>query len=172
MLDKLTYARVMAALAVALVAFGGGYSVAFSGSGTLQKGGKQGITIGTDTIRQVNGVGPITASCDPDGLGSGLQDLRLRLANISGETLSVYAYRARTGSGVAADPLVDTLPDAGIFDPVDAALPANVEEQIRIHAFPAFGSKVPQADIILSANTGSEGCSDDTVHVLNLATAG
>jgi hypothetical protein len=169
---QLTYARVMATLAIALVALGSGYSLAFSGSGTLQKGGKQGITTGTDTIRTVSGVGSVTATCDPDGLGSGPQDLRLRLVNGSGETLSAYVYRARTGSGVAADPLTFSIPDAGIIDPVDAALPAEVGEHIRIHVFPADGTKRPQAEILVSANTNSEGCSNDTVHVLDLTTEG
>jgi hypothetical protein len=168
---RVTYARVMVA-ATALVLLGGGYSLALSGTGTLQKENEVGLTPDAEeTIRAIRGIGPLIVQCNTAGGGPGQETLDLEIVNNSAKTLKAYTDRADSANGVMADPAT-SFANSGSGMPLTGGLaPDQGDEGVfRVHVFPSDGSKRPQADVIVGYAVGTNACLDAQVSILNLTT--
>jgi hypothetical protein len=146
-LSRLNYANVMATIAV-FMAMGGGYAVAFSGSGSLQKGALLNIPNGAVTVRSLTGIGAIQASC-------------------SGGSPSV-AFKNTSGEDLRAQGI-------GIDGPIGINVlngnAENLDEEVDgpntmyVHLSPLDGTKRPQADVQITANDTNV-CANSSVAVL------
>lgn len=82
------------ALLALFVAIGGGYAMAFAGSGTLQKGAKQGFEENGDfeQVRSLTGIGAIDASCSGPGTA-----ITVKFRNTTGKHMVWDAFRSTPG---------------------------------------------------------------------------
>lgn len=155
-LKRLTYANVISTIAL-FVALGGGYAVAFSGSGSLQKGAWVGPpTVGQVTVRSLTGIGALNASCTEGGIDT----VNLQLTNGSGEPLS-FRWGDTQGN------------DGGNFvqpNEQEAIEPlVGGQSNLRLHIFPTDGTKRPQASLDINVGGGDD-CPEKHVTVLALNT--
>jgi hypothetical protein len=120
-------------------ALGGGYALAFSGSGSLQKGSATNLTTSFTSFRTLTGIGNLQARC-----ATGPDRTELRFHNSTSETLVVQGVR----EGDSA-----FLPGAGVDPGGDSTAfsTAAPQETFRFHILPEDGSKAPQADIVVYA---------------------
>jgi hypothetical protein len=125
----------MSSIAVFL-ALGGGYALAFSGSGTLQKGSATNLTGAQTTVRTLTGIGVLKARCSDEPNGT-----TVLVHNSSGEELRVKF--ASDGGGASGDSVIANGAIGG-FNAVGS--PGTT----RMHIWPSDGSKAPQADIVVS----------------------
>ncbi len=145
---RLTYANVVATLAVCLAIGGGVTLAAVNGSGTVKFGGEKGISSEAyETVLSVPGVGKVQALCSKGTL--------VRFKNTSGKTLAATVERAAAGD-FEEDVLADgeSLETFGFFD-VDT---------LRFHAFRQAASGTPATDITVGVSyPGGVDCSARTV---------
>jgi hypothetical protein len=132
-------AHVIALLAL-FVALGGGYTVAFSGSGTVQKAKVVGFaTPGFKTVRTLTGIGSVKASCDE-----------------STDTVSIQITDDATNppDNMVAHVFRESDKEDFHFQ-LDSTLTAELKDTHRYHLFRADGStaKRPQADVVVSVTT-------------------
>jgi len=140
---RLTYANVMATVAVFLAIGGGVTLAAIGGSGRVKFGGEKGLTLFTyETVLSLPGVGKIQASCS--------KGTNIRFKNKSGKTLRATVHRSSTGDFES-----DTLANneslehfAGIPDP----------DTLRFQVFRTSGSGKPAADITVGSRYGGGAC--------------
>jgi len=159
---RLSFANVISMVAL-FAALGGGYAVAFSGSGTVQKAGKFGLTSGLQNVRTLKGIGGIRASCDEPS-----NNITLRFDNNSGKNLRVD--QVDYGSGDGTPGFSFTTPGGGFGDN-----DVTFNDVLRWYVHPQDGSKRPQAEIMIGTqenNSGDAGsnCTRSSVHVLVLNT--
>jgi hypothetical protein len=145
------------------VALGGGYALAFVGSGQLQKGGKFGLTSSLQTIRSLDGIGSISASCSEAS-----NDILIRFDNDASKDLRVD--QVDYGSDDGTPGFSNTTPGGGFND-----ITVTFNDVLRWYVHPQDGSKRPQAEIMIGtqeSNTGDAGsnCTRSSVHVLVLNT--
>jgi hypothetical protein len=70
-------------------ALGGGYAVAFSGSGTLQKAAVEGLDANFEDARTLNGFGTLQARCD--------SGVAYRLDNTTSKEIAIREFNEVTG---------------------------------------------------------------------------
>ena len=147
--SRLSPATVIATIAL-FAALGGGYAIAFKGSGTLQKGALRGIPASFTTVRSLTDVGAVQVLCEAN-------EVTLLLVNGAGEELLL------TGGGTDG-PFVSSIESPG---GVNFGVESG-QEYLNIHVTPADGTKRPQADLdITTVETGSCETSQVTVLALN-----
>jgi hypothetical protein len=131
---RLSYANVMATIAV-FVAIGGGVTLAaVGGSGKVKFGGEKGISGGGfENVLSVPGVGKIQAQC--------LKGTFIRFKNTSGKSLYV----------TVEDPDSDGFTDALLADGESIQEVSVGTQTFRFHAFRAAGGGTPAADITVGA---------------------
>lgn len=143
-------------------ALGGGYATAFSGSGTVQKAGKLGLTATPQDVRTLTGIGAIGANCT-----TGPDELRVSLRNNSGQGLGLTGTDT-TGSVTQFAELAssNTFNQVGEVETTgDSGAPVG----LNLHISPVNGTKRPQADVqVTYKHTGN--CSTSYVEVLALNT--
>jgi hypothetical protein len=128
-------------------ALGGGYATAFSGSGTLQKGGKFNLTTSYQSIRTLTGIGDLQARCQ-----LGPERTELRIVNPSGKLLEVRSFRESDGVDAFNELLAGPTTDSTW----QATSPGGTT--IRFHIYSVGSSaKRPQADIVVSAFKPNDG---------------
>jgi hypothetical protein len=150
--DRLSYANVMATVAVFLALGGGITMAAISGDGSVRFGAEKGLTeFEWETVLNLPGVGKVQAYC--------AKGTEIRFKNTSGGTLQASGLRE-------ADPAFDaaTLADNeslgivvqgfGAYDNIDT---------LRLHVFRASAGGKPTADIIVSHQYGPAGCEQRAV---------
>jgi hypothetical protein len=155
--SKLSYANVVATMAL-FAALGGGYAVAFSGSGSLQKGSDLGISSNRETIRSLTGIGSIQAQCQSD-------QVQVYFENKSGELLTAM------GAGVTGGTVEQYGDNVG---PGNLLLLFDAGESITtmdLHISPQDGTSRPQASVDITVNE-TPSCSTSTVRVLAVNTQG
>jgi hypothetical protein len=165
LLGRLSYARVVGALAIMLIALGGGYSLAFSGSGKLQKGNKVGFTANVDEpIRTIGGIGPLLGNCAPAG------NMSIRLGNsIAGKHLVTFTDRFDETDSTFVAPSTTGIPISTVGELEEIG--PGTAGVLRVHVLPTLGSKRPQAKLTVGVvNTGN--CSTSQVSVIDLTTEG
>jgi hypothetical protein len=153
--SRISSAHAIAGLAL-FFALGSGYAIAFSGSGTLQKGAQVGIQQGSyESIRTLTGIGSIQATCTA-------ADVAIRFHNSSGEGLNLYATTFGSASTVSA------ISDFASGQDEDfVALPEG-GSRLSFQVVPDDGSKSPQATVQVSTfETASCATSRVTVLALN-----
>jgi hypothetical protein len=149
-------AHVIALLAL-FAALGGGYAVAFSGSGTLQKGAQVDIQTGSfEPIRTLTGIGSIEATCTG-------ADVAIRFHNASGEDVDLYSTTFSPGSTVSARSDVGSGVDQDFL-----TLPEGAS-RLTLQVVPDDGSKAPQATVQVST-LETAACTTARVTVLALNT--
>jgi hypothetical protein len=133
-------------------ALGGGYAVAFSGSGSLQKGALKNIppTTATPIVRSLTGVGSIHAAC----INSNPDDVRFYFLNNSGETLAIRGE----GQG-------HTVPSGDI----SGDMGTDSTGQFVGHISPVDGTKAPQVSLQVSVFDTND-CTTSVIDVLALNT--
>ena len=157
-LSRLTYANLMATLAVFL-ALGGGLALAtIHGNGSVRFGGQRGLPSDHRfvTILDLQGLGKLQAAC-----GATSPNDKVRFKNTSGGRLNATVFDEPNGD-FHATPLSngDTLQTVfAAFDSFDT---------VRFHVFRAGRRGTPAADIVASHKYGS-GCSGNTVAAQALA---
>jgi hypothetical protein len=160
-LSRINSAHVIATIAL-FAALGGGYAMAFSGSGSLQKAGEVGIAGSSggatvDEVRTLTGIGAIGAGCDTTSSG----DILIYMRNSSGVPLYVF------GTDPAAPGLPAFVPADNDYRAIDAVTTGT--DSIDLHVVQNDGTKRPQAHIqIATVKTGL--CSESSVQVLALNT--
>lgn len=161
MLNRLTSrvspATVISTIAL-FVALGGGYALAFSGSGSLQKGSLLGPTSTLTSVRTLTGIGEIGAECTSGAL-------EWKFVNTSGETLDVEEMRGTPG---APDVTRDAIELEDTED--DDTASATGHSTIRWHIVPSDGTKSPQADVSVSTDEVAGNCAASRITVLVLNT--
>jgi len=163
--SRLTYARVVGVLAILLIALGGGYSLAFSGSGTLQKGNKVGFTANVDEpIRTIGGIGALLGNCSPGG------NMGIRLEN-SLASKDMVAFTDRFDENDSLFPVARVGIADGNTEELQLVNPAGTAGVLRVHVFSADGSKRPQAKLTVGV-VDAGNCSTSQVSVLDLTTEG
>ena len=149
--SRITPSSVIATIAL-FVALGGGYAVAFKGSGTVQKGALLNIPAEFTTVRSLTGIGSIQAAC----LDSNPDVPSIYFRNTSGETLNAF------GTGLDGDvELVNV--DSG--QTVTIRFGVVDRDSINLHISPVDGGKRPQADVQISAHDTND-CTTSYVTVL------
>jgi hypothetical protein len=142
-------------------ALGGGYAVAFSGSGTLQKSATvyDAVVENYVPVRTLTGIGSINARCQ-----TGDTTPELSFTNNSGEDLFL---RYLADPHVSASGQLQTNPvDDGQSQEL-AAVP-NTSSEVSIRLFPeAGGGKAPQIDGTISI-IDSENCSNGGAQVVTM----
>jgi hypothetical protein len=127
-------------------ALGGGYAVAFSGSGTLQKGSATGFAEGAPgpgkIVRTLTGIGSLEAYCHLFSPGN--PSIHLRLHNASGEQLSVHLIRMQGEGGDTQVSRSTASVANNTFKDLDFA---QVSGEWEIHISPTDRSKAPQAKL-------------------------
>lgn len=133
---RLTYANVMATIAVFLAIGGGVTLAAIGGSGSVKFGGHKGLAFDSfDTVLTLPGVGKVQAQCSKGTF--------VRFKNTSGKTLHVTAH------DVADDDFSgEAVPDNGSLQVLSGP---DLAETIRFQAFRAGGDGTPAADITVGA---------------------
>jgi hypothetical protein len=126
------------------VALGGGYALAFSGSGSLQKGAKLGLTSGQETVRSLTGVGAVTAACSAGYIQVALHNHRTE--------------QLRYGPNVV-------IPAQSFALVHDGAGTADHE----LHISPADADKAPQLNLLIRVDD-TNNCATSAVYVLALNT--
>jgi hypothetical protein len=134
-LSRINSAHVIATIAL-FAALGGGYAVAFKGSGTLQKAKADGFGATKENVRSITGIGQVRASCEGTTMS-------VDILNTSGETMSMHGwhpggdFRNNFSSGVDSQdmPLTDT----------------NATGRWHVHPLDP-DQKRPQADIVTSVD--------------------
>jgi hypothetical protein len=136
LLSRLSYANVMATLAVVLALGGGGFALAnVSGSGDVRFGAEKGLTPGGfETVLTMPGVGKLQAVCSKGTL--------IRVKNTSGKTLQVTRFREIDGDFDS-----DTVPDGQVSTLTFIQFPMDT---VRYHVFRAGGDGTPMADLTVS----------------------
>jgi hypothetical protein len=145
LISRLSPATVISTIAL-FVALGGGYAMAFSGSGSLQKAAKGGgiSTTQFETIRTITGIGSLQAKCN-EFTGS----LLVRVRNTSGEPLRSYmdviGSDGPNGTGHFPSAMANNS-----FD-LEGGHQMGSVDTFRYHIWPDDGSKSPQADMTVSS---------------------
>jgi hypothetical protein len=134
--SRLTYANVMATLAVALALGGGGFALAnVSGSGNVRFGAEKGLSVGSfENVLTMPGVGKVQAICSKGTL--------IRVKNTSGKTFAVTRF-----SEVDGDFDSEVVPDGEASTETFIQFPMDT---VRYHVFRAGGDGTPMADITVS----------------------
>jgi hypothetical protein len=162
MLDKIT-SRISSANLLALIALfvvlGGGYALAFSGSGTLQKAGETGITsVGPgENIRTLNGYGTLRARCETD-----TDEINYSLDNTTSVQINGHATNELDGSfgDLDVDPGHQTFFESN-----------GIQGSIRIHLFKEGATTKSGVEIVVSnAGPFSNDCTTADVRVMALNT--
>jgi hypothetical protein len=135
------------------VALGGGYAMAFSGSGSLQKGARLGIPFESTDIRTLSGIGSIQARCR-------FGDFELFFKNTSGKQLRMIGQEASSGDVHSGSTTGDLWNDAASPEPG-----TDYHQSIA----PTDGSKAPQASVEFQIRDAND-CSDSRITVLALNT--
>ncbi len=148
---KLSYANVMATVAVFLVLGGGITMAAISGDGSVRFGAKNGLTASEwETVLNLPGIGRVQARCS--------KRTEIRFKNTSGRALQGSLLR-ETDSDFAAT----VLPDGGTLDTVAQAVEEEEGiETMRFHVFKTSASGKPMADITVGHQYGDFDCEDRT----------
>lgn len=159
---RINSAHVIATIAL-FAALGGGYAMAFSGSGSLQKAGLSGVPYpgppgGFTTVRSLTGIGSIQAICS-GGTAPGVY-----FRNTSGEELAIRGVSGDHSTGDTARFFGVTVGSGS--NPL--AIPIHGGEFIG-HIAPTDGSKAPQVNLQVSA-IGVESCANARINVLALNT--
>jgi hypothetical protein len=129
------------------VALGGGYALAFSGSGSLQKGALFGIPGDGTPVRSLTGVGEVQALCESGG------DIKVWFNNHRTEQL-------RYGPNVVI-PAQFFTPD--LYDDTGGS------DDLEFHISPADADKAPQLDVLVRVDD-TNNCATSAVYVLALNT--
>ena len=146
---KLSYANVMATVAVFL-ALGGGITIAaISGDGSVRFGAEKGLTeFEWETVLTLPGIGKVQAFCS--------KGTSIRFRNTSGEQLQASVLR---GQGAQFDG--DILGQGGaLAQAVFADSEDSNIDTMRFHVFKASASGQPMADITVSHQYGAGECDD------------
>jgi hypothetical protein len=130
-LSRINGAYVIATIAL-FAALGGGYAVAFSGSGSLQKGALKNIPASLTTVRSLTGVGSIGAYCNPS-----TDNVYFVLTNNSGETLAIrgegQGHTVASGSSSQENISTDSTGQfVGHISPVDGTKAPQVSLQVSV----------------------------------------
>jgi hypothetical protein len=128
------------------VALGGGYALAFSGSGSLQKGALFGIPGPTTSVRSLTGVGAVTADCT-------VGDIVVQLRNHRTEQLRYGPNVVIPAHSSTGDLYNDT----------------GGSEDLEFHISPADADKAPQLNVLVRVDD-TDNCSTSAVYVLALNT--
>jgi len=161
-LSRLSYANVIATIAL-FAALGGGYAVAFSGSGTLQKAYFDDFTNPTTpftTVRTLTGIGSLQANCANPGTNP---DIDLRIHNTSDRA---YGFR------ISSDDDDSVTGPSGVEGDSDSAPFELAPSSDYLHLYVyALRNKRPQIDIQVNMEEGDLSCaSGSSVSVLALNT--
>jgi hypothetical protein len=149
--SKLSYANVMATVAVFLVLGGGITMAAISGDGSVRFGAKKGLTkFEWETVVNLPGIGKVQARCSK---GTGV-----RFKNTSGGTLQGSVLREADSDFVAT-----VLPDGGTLDTFALGIAeADDIDTMRFHVFKTSASGKPMADITVGHQYGDGACENRT----------
>jgi hypothetical protein len=142
---KLSYANVMATVAVFLALGGGITMAAISGNGSVRFGGTKGLPFfERETVLNLPGIGKVQADCE--------QVTEIRFRNKSGGTLQA-SFRRESDSDFGAAVLVDgeSLATSAQLTGGDDAI-----DTIRFHVFKADGK--PAAEITVSHRYAPGSC--------------
>lgn len=134
--SRLTYANVIATLALCLAIGGGVTLAAVGGSGSVKFGAEKGLSSAAfETVLSLNGIGKVQAFCDNDVT-------IVRFKNTSGKRLQATSVRASDGSffGEALDDGDALQHQAG-----------NPQATFRFHVFTADANGKPAADITVGS---------------------
>jgi hypothetical protein len=148
--ERLTYANVMATVAVCLVIGGGVTLAAVSGSAKIKFGAEKGLSIsGYETVLSIPGVGKVQAFCEKGTL--------IRFKNTSGKTLKVTAFSEYNG-----DREISSVASGG--SSLEFYVGGGASGSDHLHVFRASASGTPAADITVGYDYGVDGaCPNRTV---------
>lgn len=142
-------------------AVGGGYALAFSGSGSVERAKEVGIdNSGFEAVATLTGVGKLQASCS----GSG-SPVSLRFKNTSGKTLVSRSFQENDGNYESAEPQ-----DGELSDTVSVGIGA---ETIHWTLSRAGAAAEPQADMSVTVTPsigGVASCAKAEVAVIATTT--
>jgi hypothetical protein len=148
------------ALIALFAALGGGYALAFSGSGTLQKGALDVDTSANfQTVRTLTGIGSIDARCqdDPD------DNMEIRFRNTSGEGLFIATYQQEEDV-FARVSVIHTGAQT-------QSVATTTRETFHFQIAPNIpNDKRPMAQGFVDASNGDPNCGDGSVHAFALNT--
>jgi hypothetical protein len=135
--SRLSYANVMATLAVALALGGGGFALAnISGSGNVRFGAEKGLSSAHyETVLALSGVGKLKAFCGKSTL--------IRFKNTSSKTLQLTRFREQDGD-------FDSDKVAAGEVSLETSFSGFPRDTVRYHVFRAGGDGTPMADIAAS----------------------
>jgi hypothetical protein len=144
---RLTYANVMATVAVFLAIGGGVTLAAVSGSGSVKFGAEKGLNVEEfETVLSLPGIGQIQAGCFVDVS-------KVRFKNTSGETLQATAVRASDASFEGS-----ALADGRSLERQGG----DPQNTFRFHVFKADPDGTPAADVTVGSRF-VESCAGRTV---------
>jgi hypothetical protein len=172
-LSRLSYGNVVATLAL-FFALGGGYAVAVTGSGTLQKGALRGIPFPETSpgeVKKLTGIGTLKAWCDePGGVPRGTVGLDLK--NNSGEALTLLWTMVDHGEAHKFPAEVSSGNEyVGVGETTDSIYPFTTgPSHYTLNIFPADATKAPQATLWVEVTPpGPGGTCATTASVIVLA---
>jgi hypothetical protein len=161
-LSRLTYANVVASVALFL-ALGGGYALAVSGDGKLQKGKVNGIGTAFEDVRTLTGIGSIQAQCVT---GAPDPSLSVRLHNTTANAIR-YRFLSIDNEGPAVSGGVGI---AQANNNSTAFEVAAGEDYVHLYLFSGVAdAKQPQANIEIGTREVTD-CASSSVSVLALNT--
>ncbi len=148
---KLSYANVMATVAVFLVLGGGVTMAAISGNGSVRFGAIKGLAVQEwETVLNLPGIGKVQAFCS--------KGTEIRFKNTSGGALQGSLLR-ETDSDFEAT----VLPDGSSVDTVAQGVgEEDGIDTMRFHVFKTSASGKPMADITVGHQYGDLSCEDRT----------
>jgi len=142
------------------IAVGGGYAIAFSGSGSVERAKEVGITPAYETVLVLSDIGRLRAACD--GTGS---PVTVAFKNTSGRNLVSRTFEESAGD-YASRELADGETSIGLAIGIGA-------ETIHWYISPAGGSATPQADMSVTVTpsiAGSPSCTKAEVAAIATTT--
>jgi hypothetical protein len=144
------------------VALGGGYAMAFSGSGTLQKGGMNLPDANSySVVRTMTGIGEVQGKCFSGSGGTAL----IRFKNTSGKNLTFSGGGLEGGDPTSPNSVGNGQTSSDLLVTAGSAVKTGM-----YHVSPTDGSKSPQANVQVSVEANN-GCTDSpSVHALVLNT--
>jgi hypothetical protein len=157
-LSRLSYANVMATVAV-FFALGGGAWAVVKGSGTITSRNLHGIGGSATRVASLHGIGEITALCDQFGLS-------LNFVNHSGRNLRVAIDEVGTNptSSPPAPNVISSLPDGSSYQ-VLADNTNNFYNDFTYHVYPPGGAHKPIATLFVSTAGAAGECTGSDVAV-------
>ena len=141
-------------------AIGGGYALAVSGGGSVERGKEVGITGAYETVAVLTDIGRLRAACD--GTGS---PVSVAFKNTSGRKLVSRTFEENAGDYSSRE-----LADGETSIALAIGLGA---ETIHWHISPAGASATPQADMSVTVTpsiVGSPSCTKSEVAVIATTT--